>query len=135
MTKSIEDLAIELLNLEIELKAKKREIEAFKEKPRVDFKTRESIERLDMLRPYLMKGIMEMWRYNHIDITNDDDWWNAIVLSDQCTAQLYLIEYFGTNTWDVNFYRNEDEPWVQQISVYPVFNGVTDHSWECCIRI
>lgn len=135
MTKSLQDLEIELMNLQVELSAKKKEIESFNTRPRVNFRSKESIERLDMLRPYLMKNIMEIWRYNHEEISDCDDWWDAIKLSDTCTAQLYLTEYFGTDTWDVNFYRNEDESETQQISVYPVFNGVTDNSWECCIRI
>lgn len=122
-------------HLQAKLKAVRDEMKAFNGRFQIDWKSKETLERLDMLRPYLMKEALEIWRYNHEDISRDDDWWYSIKLSDTCTAQVYLTEYFGTDTWDINFYRNEDDPSAQQITVHPVYNGVCKHDWESCIRL
>lgn len=133
--KTMHQLEQEANHLQAKLKAVRDEMKAFNGRFQIDWKSKETLERLDMLRPYLMKEALEIWRYNHEDISRDDDWWYSIKLSDTCTAQVYLTEYFGTDTWDINFYRNEDDPSAQQITVHPVYNGVCKHDWESCIRL
>jgi hypothetical protein len=133
--KTIQQLEQEASHLQAKLKEVRDEIISFRGRFQINWGSKETREQLDMLRPYLMKRALEIWRYNHQDISRDNDWWNSLALSSECTAQLYLIEYFGTDTWDINFYRNEDDESAQQISVYPVYNGVCKNDWESCIRL
>jgi len=133
--KTMHQLEQEANHLQAKLKAVRDEMKAFNGRFQIDWRSKETLERLDMLRPYLLKNAVAIWRSNWLDISRDDDWWDSIQLSDQCTAQLYLIEYFGTDTWDINFYRNEFEESLQQISVYPVYNGICKNDYESCIRL